>query len=245
MDKTFGKAFSYMFKDEDWRGKAGILFVMYLVVSVFVCTFISSLVLVSGNLKDPSIAQTNNALNMMMPICDILIFFIVGYLARCTHNVIKNDGSFAITLPKWGDGFLNNFIIGGKQTGAYLAVLCLILPSVLILGIPFLIFWFLSLALYRLFCEDFKFDSYFAWKQAFELVRNNLKLYIGVILTVIFLNLFLLCIVAPLFYFKISSSLIAILMAAYATYQALIIAYLRGIIGETRHASEPVVTTND
>lgn len=232
MKKSIDRAFLYMFKDKDWYKKAGILAVLYFIVYVIVCSAISILPPLLQHAKEANL--NTQMIRLSMPIATLITFFIIGYLTKCTHNVINNNGQEDILLPNWKDDFLNYFILGAKRIGGRMGVCVLLLPTILLLGVPFLIFWLLSIPLGRIFCTEFKFDSYFKWNKAYELIKNNVGLYICILLIMLIINLFSILLFVALFYFKVTSGLNAIILTITTTYLSLVFAYLIGIVGDKK-----------
>lgn len=232
MKKSIGNAFLFMFKDKDWYKKAGILAVLYFIVYVIACSAISILPTLLQHTKEANLNA--QMIRLLMPIGTLITFFIIGYITKCTHNVINNNGQENILLPDWKDDFFNYFILGAKRIGGRMGVCVLLLPTILLLGIPFLIFWLLTIPLGRIFCTEFEFDSYFKWKKAYELIKNNIGLYVWIFLIMLMINLMNILLFVALFYFKVTSGLNAIIMAITTTYLALVFAYLVGIVGDKK-----------
>ena len=231
MEKSYKRSFSYMYSASNWRKEAGILFAILFVINIFVATLILDIITNFKDLKHSILVNQSFAVNLLTPVMAILGFFICGYLARCTRAVIKNeDGNFEF-LPKWSENFFGNFLLGTKRYGAYMAVFTLILPTFVLLGIPFLIFLLIGLALERIFCEDFHFDSYLKWSAAFHLIGNNFCLYLKIMLTEIFFTLLCVAISIILYWLKLPALIIALIISAYEVYVSYITAFLNGIIG--------------
>lgn len=229
MEKSVGNAFFYMFKDEGWLKKAGILTLLFFVIFIIFYSLVSTFPMI---LKHPKALNPNMELiRLASPVASLIVFFISGYLSKCTHNVIHSNTQENILLPDWQDNFFNYFIIGAKRTGSYAGVFVLLLPTILLLGIPFIIFWFLRISLGKIFCTEFKFDSYFKWEQAFELIKNNVGLYIGIFLIILVLNLLDSLLFIALLYFKVPNNLSAIISAITTTYLCFVFAYFIGIVG--------------
>jgi len=232
MEKSISKAFSYMFKDKDWFKKAGILVFLYFFIFALLFSEISVLPMLLKHNKEANL--TSQALRFIMPIATLMAFFITGYISKCTQNVIKNNGQENILLPNWQDNFFNYFIIGAKRAGSRAGIYVLLLPTIFLLGIPVIIFWFLSIPLGKIFCSEFKFDSYFKWKEGYELIKNNVGLYISILLIFLNLNLLSSLLIVGLFYFKVPNGLSAIILAITSTYLCLVSAYLVGIVGDKK-----------
>lgn len=230
MEKSVKNAFLYMFKDKDWFKKAGILTLLYFFIFAVFCKEISVLPFLLHNSKEANL--TIQALRIVSPITTIIVFFILGYMSKCTQNVINNNGQENILLPNWNDKFFNYFIIGAKRAGSKMGVFVLLLPTILLLGIPFVIFWLLSIPLGRIFCTEFKFEAYFKWREGYKLIKNNVRLYLFVLITMIFLNALSVILLIVLFYSKIPSDFNALILAIISTYISFFFAYLLGIVGE-------------
>lgn len=234
MNKTVANAFVYMFKSENWYKKIGVFAAFAFFMKVINCSMISNFILLVHNPKDLTVQQNMHAIQLLMPIVTIIIFLLGGYIAKCVQSVISNNGSDNVVLPDWKNNILNNFIIGAKRGGSVLAVYCLLLPTLFLLGIPILLFWLLLLPLGKIFCTNFEFESYFKWKDAFALITNNIGLYVVITLLEIILNILYVVILGLLFYFKIHTTIIALISTIIFTYLSFVFGYFMGIIGEKK-----------
>lgn len=231
MEKSVKNAFIYIFQDKDWIKKTSILAVFFFFLYAFLFKEISLLPLLLQHNKEANLTQ--QALRIVSPILTLISFFATGYISKCTQNVINNTQE-NILLPDWEDDFFNYFVIAAKRIGSRLGVYILLLPTILLLGIPFIIFWFLSLPLGKIFCSEFKFESYFKWKEAYELIKNNIGLYISILLILINLNLLITLLTVILLCLKVSNNLCSIILAMVSTYTTLVAAYLIGIVGNKK-----------
>lgn len=235
MEKSFGNAFTYMFKDKDFKKKIGILSIFLFIIFAFFGYAIYLSILIAHNPKDVALKIKEPIINLLSPIITIIMFFVSGYIFKCTHNVIKSNAEEeTILLPNWQDDFFSYFMIAAKKCGSILGIYTLLIPTILLLGIPFIIFFILILALERIFCEEFKFDSFFKWKEAFQLIKNNIGLYISIILTLLLFGLINFVLIFTMFKFKVHFVLIAIIMTLFNSYIVLVGAYLEGIVGEKK-----------
>lgn len=232
MEKSISDAFLYMFKDKDWPKKAGILAFSFFFIFAIFCKEISIFpMLIKHNKEANLMAQT---LRIVSPVVALINVFISGYLSKCTQNVIKNNGQEDILLPNWQDDFFNYFIIGAKRITSKIGIYILLLPTIFLLGIPIIIFEFLCIPLGKIFCSEFKFDSYFKWKEAYKLIKNNVGLYIWILLIMLIINILSILLFVVLFYFKIPSGINAIILAIITTYSCFVFAYLVGIVGDNK-----------
>lgn len=230
MEKSVKNAFLYMFKDKDWDKQIGILTFLFFIIFAIFYKEISLIPLLATKNKEANL--TMQAIRIITPIVTIITFFMLGYITKCTHNVINSTNQEIILLPDWNDDFFSYFVLGAKRAASKMGVFILLLPTILLLGIPFIIFGFLCIPLGRIFCTEFKFESYFKWKEGYELIKNNVGLYIWILIIMLILNLLSTLLVIVLLYFKIESSLSAIISAIITTYLSLVFAYLLGIVGE-------------
>jgi hypothetical protein len=241
MEKSYKRSFSYMFSAKNWQKEAGILFAILFIINIFTSTLILDIVVNFKDLKHSLLTTQNFAVNLLTPVMTILWFFISGYLARCTYAIIKNADGTLENLPKWSEDFFGNFILGAKKYGASMAVFTLLLPTVVLLGIPFLIFLLIGFALDRIFCEEFHFNSYIKWGRAFNLIKNNFGLYWGIFITEIFLMIIYLALAILLYGLRLPAFIIALLFSAYEAYWAYITAFLEGIIGTNSREKAEII----
>lgn len=219
MEKSIQNAFTYMFKDNEWTYKLFILMMLYLPGAYY------SSITTGLNVEAIKSNINFNAVIIGIVVSAISVTISTGYLAKCTHNIIKNEGE-AFRMPCWEDDFFSYFFIGIKKGFAIFITSLLLLPTIILLAIPLLIFSFIFLALDNIFCVDFKLDAYFAWKKAFSIIVSNNKLYY----IILFLG-FILSLVPSVFYLiKLPTIIFSLLFAACMTYTALVYAYLIGIV---------------
>ena len=226
MEKSIKDAFTFMFKDSDWKYKLFVLSAL-----AFPTAFLS---FQGENLKSQMTALTKNVENFI-PILWVLILILIfvvactflfeGYCCKCTHNVIyKNKQSpKSDLLPKWENEFWEyskigvNFSIGVSFLG-----LAVVLGSLLIVPILFYIVGYIALK--TLFCVDFKMSAFFAWGKAIKLMKSNPSHYL-----VVMLCSFALYAVFGLVAYVCSKSLPLVFVASFVqAYIYLVIAYLRG-----------------
>lgn len=221
MDKSILSAFTFMFKDKDWLYKLFILLMLYLPSAYYSH-------LASG--VKPEMMKQGQINYADLALCVILTIFTcaisTGYLAKCTHLIIKNDGEKAFKMPDWEDDFWSYLFIGFKKGFAIFATSLLLSPTIVLFAIPVLIFSFIFLALDNVFCIDFKFNSYLDWKQAFSIITSNNKLYYNIL----FLS-FVFSFIPGLFsLLKLPTILFSALFAGCMSYCALVYAYFVGIL---------------
>lgn len=245
MQKTIGNAFNYMFKDKDWFIKfAGVVLLLMIMYSPFLflvqqfinfCINNSSL---SHNIKPPTPALSD-ILSFCIPLLIILFisiiyYFVEGYFARCTQNIIKNYTEQPAILPEFKNNFFNSYLTGAKKYAAIRAIFTLIQPANICLFIPSLLLSLMKPALTRLYCNEFEFETYFKWKEAYELISKNVGLYIAIVIIEILFMLSLFAFLSTLFIFKIHVALISLLVAIYSAYIFFVDAYLEAIVGEPK-----------
>lgn len=212
MEKKISTAFTYMFKDNDFAYKF-IILILLTVPSIY----ISYLEHVQG-IKTPPIL-----LQVLSWVTGIIAS---GYFAKCTHNIIFSELDETNLLPKWEDDFWGYFGIGFLKGIAYLLITIALIPASILI-VPLLIFLFLTLALDRIFCTDFKMGAYFQWKKAYGLVKQNMSKYIKIALMYIPLTVILVLFV--LLFAKTAVLYVAVPIVT--TYYMLVSAYLVGIVG--------------
>lgn len=214
MEKSISNAFTYMFKDEDWKYKLGILAMLS-----FPAMYQSYLADIKG-VKEPLLI-----LSILAAITSIIIS---GFYAKCTQNVIFSESETPNLLPKWEDSFFHYFVIGLKKIVATIIIYIIMIPAS-ILVIPAVIFAILYPALERVFCTEFKVTSYFSWKRATSLRKQNPSLYIKILLLPFLIILFFVVIMFVIT--EISPLLFAIISPLIICYFFLVYAYLVGMIG--------------
>lgn len=211
MEKKISNAFTYMFKDTEWKYK------------LIVLTLLSVPSVYNSYLKDIKHVKEPQILLLLLVI--ITSILISGYMSKCIQNIIYSNAE-APSLPAWEDDFWGYLIIGLKKILAGILILIALIPGTLLI-IPLLIFIFLSIALERIFCEKFDITAYYAWKKAFNLIKLNPGKYIQIILMYIPL-IIALAIIALIFF---STPLILVVLPIVTTYYMLVSAYLKGIVG--------------
>lgn len=212
MEKKISNAFTYMFKDAQWKYK------------LLVLTLLSVPSVYQSYLKDiKHVKEPQLILLLLVIITSILMS---GYISKCIQNIIYSNAENAPMLPAWEDDFGGYFIIGLKKILAGILILIALIPGTLLI-IPLLVFIFLTIALERIFCERFDITSYYAWKKAFNLIKLNPTKYIQIILMYIPLVLAL-GLITLLFF---NTPFILVILPVVATYYALVSAYLKGIVG--------------
>lgn len=249
MQKTVGNAFNYMFKDKDWCTKfAGVVLLLIIMYGPFLflvqqfiyfCINNSSL---NHSIKPPMPALSD-ILSFCIPLLIIILFisiiyyFVEGYFARCTQNIIKNDTEQPAFLPEFKNNFFNSYLTGAKKYAAVRAIFTLIQPANICLFIPSLLLSLMKPALNRLYCNEFEFEAYFKWKEAYELISKNAGLYIAIVIIEILFTVSMFVFLIMFFIFKIHVALISLFMAIYSAYIFFVEAYLEAIVGESKKSS--------
>lgn len=251
MNGIIANAFTFMFKDSDWKYKLMLL--------LFITIPSSLMAYLSENFKN---VKTDDPQLLIY----VAIFFIVvtsittllfeGYCDKCSQIVMnaKNKTTNKNLLPHWENNFwgfvkigfvfnvaLSVFIIFGGIIIAYFfvknvtsmsdisstsAVLELFKPLYIPFGIAFVIFFFFYVALKAVFCVDFKTSSLFALRRANKLIWNNIGYYFVVVVIMMLLQI---AFAAFMYHMKSSPSVIFVGSALQA-YIYLVMAYLRGAL---------------
>lgn len=231
MKKSISDAFTYMFKDSDWKYKLFILSAL-----AFPGAFLGYQ---SESLKttiEAMTATSDNFLSIALFYVLILIFIIActfifeGYCCKCTQKIIyanaqtsKND-----LLPKWEDEFWEYSKIGVSfSIGVGFLGLAVSLGAILIVPLLFYIVGYVALK--TIFCVDFKMGSFFAWKKALKLMRSDFSHYFAVILC----SLGIYIVFGFIAYFCTKSLALVFLGAFAQAYVYLVLAYLRGTLFTT------------
>lgn len=241
MEKSIENAFSYMLKDEKWYPKIGVLVLIYLVFWGAICFFVNEFIsLIINHNMPPVFPSTEIGITIGIYAAIFILFsaigvsLVTGFLARCTQKVVESDGKELISLPEWEKGFLYYYILGAKKSAAFNAVHVLLQPANILLGLATLFLGCIRPALNRIFCTEFKFGSYFAWQEAFDLITKNVGLYLLILLIEILLSLSLIGCLIIFFYAKVSYVIIALFATVFSVYISLVRAFMEGIIGEKK-----------
>lgn len=228
MDKSIGNAFTYMFKDADWKYKLFILAAL-----AFPGAFMSYQ---SDSMK-ASMATMQGApdrylsyflfLLLMLVFVVICTFIFEGYCCKCTNKIIYSDNEVSPgdLLPAWENEFWQYSKIGiAFSIGVGLLGLAVLLGSILI--VPILFYMVGYVALKTLFCVDFKIMTFFAWKKAWKLMSSNPSQYFSVI----FLSLAVYLVFGIVAFFCSKSYILSFVTAFAQAYVFLVLAYLRGTL---------------
>jgi hypothetical protein len=228
MEKSISKAFTFMFKDSDWKYKLFVLAAL-----AFPGMFLGYQ---SETLKTTikgMAATSDNLFSIAVFYLLILIFIIActfifeGYCCKCTQKIIYANGQTSENdvLPKWEDEFWEYSKIGVSfSIGVGFLGLAVALGSILIIPLLFYIVGYVALK--TLFCVDFKMGSFFAWKKALRLMNSNFSHYFSVILCSLGIY-----IAFGLVAYLCSTSLVLVFLGAFAqAYVYLVLAYLRGTL---------------
>lgn len=240
MKTSIKKSFTYMFQDTDWKFKLFLL--LLLNIPSFIATYCSENF---KNLRvdnEPIFVGLIFAFSILMFIAN---FIIEGFYNTTTHNVMKipADAAAIPLMPKWEGSFWHNFKVGFKffiATGLFALVIAAVLfisfilylvkiplLSLIFAGVALALCIFYALtytALKSVFSTDYRIKSFFCFKKAFKLIKNNIKLYLVVIVLTLALSMALVGTTA-LF---ITSPLIIVVGAALQAYIALVFASFRG-----------------
>lgn len=254
MNKSIKNAFTYMFKDEKWFFKVSLIAIIFILIWAVFCFILSQFLMLiktvgpngQPQFNQPEFIFLNNVLQIFGAFVMIIIFYVIGYWAKCTYNIIHNNGADTISLPSFKDGFLNTYIIGAKLTLSAAALMYLFYPAILLFVVPFFVIIFLFgiilvNALKRVFCEEFKFEAFFAWKEGFALIKNNVSLYVSIVLTQIALSIINIGMLILFYHLKFPPNIIALLVGLYTTYVYFVNAYLVGIVGSKKELVQEAV----
>ncbi len=247
MEKSISNAFTYMFKDSDWKYK---LFVMLMFMSP---PYILQGILpqLSTMIKTPA----NSSIGFIIALAVVLIvvtiiFFLTlsGYSIKCANNIIysNEDSSYDSLLPKWEDDFGQFLKLGLKYVAAILLLMFAFLGVGLLGGIIAGIFkmlpiisvlmaiaaviaglglTYLALALHSIFYSNYGITSYFQFDKAIKLISYNPKRYLQ-----IFAIYFGTAIISSLINQSIMKSYLIVIMPIIQVYMMLVWTYLIAII---------------
>lgn len=243
MEKSITKSFSYMLKEEGWASKVGYMFILSLILWIVLCSVIDNVIFLITNHINPKSFTLQNYLTLFSPIVFFVLFglpiayFVTGYFAKCTQNVINYKPGIPV-LPERRNNLLNCYILGAKKMGAIKAIQALIQPLNIFLGIPTLILMILEPALNRIFCAEFKFDSFLQWEKATQLIGKNGWLFTAILLWEFLFGTLTLILLITFFILKMNFIIIALILALYTTYIAFVKAYMEALIGEPKKIKE-------
>ena len=238
MEKSISKAFTYMFKDNDWQYKIFILLLLTTPLSVM--GFFQVLMFPNGKMPDGAAITYF----IVLIIISVLFSFIsLGYYAKCANNIIYSNekSTNSDLLPKWENDFAQFPKLGLKFFLAgifpYIAI-CLVL-GVFILLIPILgsiialimilIYSYFATALAAIFYSDYNIYSFFKLKEGRKLVSYDEKKYLQILFLMFILSL-LYGIVPALF---VKPFLIVLVMPIIQVYGFLVSIYLSAILFPT------------
>lgn len=223
MNKSVLNAFSYMFKESDWKFKILILF------GLNVPAIMLQGILMSGSELITILTSSAGLIVLLLIITLFTTGSAFGYGYKTMQNLSNNTGSI---LPEWEDNFFQYLKYFGLFAVAMLLFsLVMIIPSLLI--IPAIIAGFITPALIAIFVKDFNATSMLAWKKAFALIKQDSGLYIKVF--IMYIGLIILSnVFSMIFMFLVKSSLyLAVLLySLVVAYCQLINAYIIGILGQ-------------
>lgn len=240
MEKSILNSFTFMFTDKDWLYKLGIFTMLFAAPGFYLAFTLPN----TEALKTMG-AQSFLPIFMPVIVLSIIVYpFTLGYLAKCTQNVINDSVYEAGYLPNWEDGFFNYFALGIKRILAMLLICLLLIPGSILLCIPWLIYGFITCALDNVFCTNFEIGAYFKWGKAFKIIGANFGLYIQILMVIFFLGLFFALFQLLFSLLKLSSLLVLVLQSLGTVYTSLVAAYLTGLIGENEEDQIPPAYKN-
>lgn len=237
MEKNVKTAFTYFLSDPEWKYKFTILSMLYFPSAFFfyVC-----------NPKVSSILHYPSSLVIMLLIAMFALFaatsfFAFGYGAKCIQNVIFADENTTDILPKWEDNSLTFLNIAFKKSMAILFIGLALIPGIILLAIPILIFNLIYLALDNIFSRNFDMKSYFAWKKAFAIIKSDFGQYVQVFFISIAMS------IASSILTNLSSSIpiLVVIIPIYFAYMLLVNAYLIGILGHNYQDEDSLMNEDE
>ena len=240
MENKISSAFTYMFKDSDWRYKMLILGLFQAPMAVYYAMYINlskASNMIPAWLMNPSIGV------LVLIISIIFMLFSSGYWLRCIQSIMNlNPIQGQDLLPSWEDNFGSYTKISLKFVSAYIvAGLILWIPFLLV--IPQWIFGIIFPALVVLFCREQNLMAFLRWGKAFKLIGNNRGLYFGCLLAMILSSILFALVYIPItFYVSMHPTsplatnystiyVFAILIDILSVYFSLVSAGLIGLIG--------------
>ena len=200
MEKRMSEAFSFMFKDNDWKFK---MFILYLL------SLVSYILAYYSNELTETIKATKNY-SLAVPFVGVLILSfvlslpILGYSFKSINNLIYSQPqseNFNM-LPRWENDFFSYIMVGLRYIGAslliglcvgllFIAVSAIASVSKLFLSILMIVLIILALiyayyfpALEVIFAMSYDFLALFKVKKAAELVKYGTSKYIRVLLLI-------------------------------------------------------------
>lgn len=227
MEKSISSAFTYMFKDEDWKYKLLIL-VLLSIPSAFYSLFQLYPEAAKNIFFSPDLSS--GIFFTASVVMLIAALFSKGYCLKCIQTISKsNFDEQPELLPRWENNFSEYFKL------ALLFFVAMIISGVVLLipfifVIPALVFYFLMPALYSIFCQDFKVTSFLAWRKAFAIVKQDSGLYLKVIFT--YLGIAVVLVIATILCKFISKQIVMVVLPILIAYTELVYAFLYGLIGQ-------------
>jgi len=229
MNTPIKNAFTYMFKDVDWRYK----------LSIFVMLSIPSAFFSLERLYAPSfpdMVKTSIFYPLVLLFVSIAMIIVAlfanGYFCKAVRQISNADlNNEKELLPAWENDFFNFAKVGFFLFIAQIiAALVLIIPFLLI--VPAILFLVLKPALMKVFCSEFDITSFLAWRKAYALVKENSSSYIKIILTG--LAIFMVYTIIAYGLELTFKPLLLIILPFLSAYTQLVYAYLYGIIGKDK-----------
>jgi hypothetical protein len=245
MEKTIKNAFTYMFKDGDWKYKLFILLILQL----------PSIILGSLSVLMPKMLK-GVGLDLYIYMILLVVISIIsgvislGYFVKCGNNIIycdKNSSQIDV-LPKWEDNILQFLKLGSLYYVAiflFLTVMFLfgflgslfskiLMPLSIIIFLVFLIilpfYLYSAAAIAALFYINYDIRVFFQIKKIKKIVFYDSKKYFKIISIIAFISI-LIALIQNIF---MKTFIIFLLIPILQTYLFLVSTYLSAIMLPTQ-----------
>lgn len=207
------EAFTYMFKDPGYRKKAEVYFVFCFIALALMAT--PELANISSGVcpyaQSPIVTPTTSPILLFLPLIGMVFNFILsGYYFTCVQAITKQQNNIVLPFMNIWSSFVKGFkffvaVILTSIVFGILYALC-VFGGPIAIGvfslILLLIFGLCGNAFMWLFSIEGKISTFFAWKKAACLVKQNAGIYfknwflsglliiVGAIVSTLFMFLF-------------------------------------------------------
>lgn len=249
MEKKISSAFTYIFKDSEWKFKSFIIYMITLLpfgLTYLMQVHLLDQIKVKSAADLGSLTSLISILILVYVVSFILNILMYGYENKSIHNIIllnkfPDNPNF---MPRWEENFFDFFRVGFLYmvilfllslllmaflgSGVFLiksnpaVSILLMIVSLILLGI----YGFYLPALQALFALKYDLRSFFQLGEARKIVSSNTGNYLAILFM-----MFLISVVSSIVISMLKSSILLVIIAPFiATYTFFVYIYLKGII---------------
>lgn len=249
MEKKISNAFTYLFKDPEWKFKSFIIYMISIVplgLMYFTQTYMKTHMTAKTTQELSSISVVIGVLMFTQILSLVLSILMSGYENKSLHNLIYQEESSEnpIFLASWEENIGELLRIGLFY---FFAILLFLLSMFLLMGIGLLfskiipivsaifiiisaiimlIFSFYVPALQAIFATKYELNSFFRFKKAQKVVGYGTGNYLKILFI-----MFLASIVTSIVVTLLKSSIFLFIIAPFlTTYTFFVYIYLKGIL---------------